>query len=127
MHFPDERIPSFIFKQIEENYCTIVLQEARKLVSVFITIEKQLSNLRFNHASKTNRILTKSLQFSLLIRTHKRYQLANRFGWQFLNLRIAECHRFILKAEANKQELIMKLMQVLTSEDFQLLKTYACL
>ena len=33
MHInPDERIPSFIFKQIEENYGKIVLQEARKLV-----------------------------------------------------------------------------------------------
>ena len=57
---------------------------------------------------------------------HKGYRLANCFGWQFLNLRISECHHLILKAEANKQELITKLMQVLTFEDFQVLKTYAC-
>ena len=80
---PDERLPSFIFKQIEENYGRIVLQEARKLVSVFITIEKQFSHLRFNLACKTNGILPKSLQLSPPSRAHKGYRLANRFGWQF--------------------------------------------
>ena len=102
------------------------MPEAIKLVSVLITIEKQFPNLRLNHARKTNGILPKSLQFSPPIRAHKAYRLGNRFGWQFLNLRISECHRLILKAEANKQKLITKLMQVLTFEDFQLLKTYAC-
>ena len=53
-----------LFKQIEENYGRIVLQEARKLVSIFIAIEKQFSHLQFNHACKTNGILPKSLQFS---------------------------------------------------------------
>ena len=66
-----------------------------KHLQVFIAIEKQFSHLRFNHACKTNGILPKSLQFSPPIRTHKGYRLANRFGWQFLNLRISECHRLI--------------------------------
>ena len=42
---PNERAPSFIFKQIEENHGRTVLQESRKLVSQYSTIEKQFSHV----------------------------------------------------------------------------------
>ena len=64
MFHPDERAPSFIFKQIEENHGRTVLQESRKLVSQYLTIEKQFSHLRFNHACKSLGILPRSLRFS---------------------------------------------------------------
>ena len=57
---PDERAPSFIFKQIEENHGRTVLQESRKLVRQYSTIEKQFSHLRFNHACKSLGILPRS-------------------------------------------------------------------
>ena len=125
MTYPEIRAPSRIFKQIEENYGRNVLQDARKLVSVCSNIEKQYSHLRFNHTCKNYGILPKSLRFSSPTKTQKGFCIANKFGWQFLNLRISECHRLILKGKKLKAELTEKLTEILTIEEQNLLMFYS--
>ena len=125
MSYPEIRIPSRIFKQIEENYGRSILQDARKLVSVCCNIEKQYSHLRFNHTCKNYGILPKSLRFSSPIKTQKGFCIAKKFGWQFLNLRISECHRLILKGKKLKAELTEKLTEILTIEEQNLLMSYS--
>ena len=84
-----------IFNEIKRNYVRKALQEARRLVSYNITIEKGYSHLRFKHTCKLIGILPKSLRFSPPIRTRKGFQLARKSGWKFLNLRISDSHQKI--------------------------------
>ena len=82
-----------IFKLLKRNYGRDLLQSSRKLVSCYVTVEKEYCHLRFNHACKREGVLPKSLRFPPPIKSRKVFQLARKSGWEFPNLRINESHK----------------------------------
>ena len=116
---------SAIFNEIKRNYGRSALQEARRLVSYNITIEKEYSHLWFNHTCKSIRILPKSLRFSPPIRTRKGFQLARKSGWQFLNLRISDSHQKINDCKLQVNSIKEKLGKIMTLSEMNALNQYA--
>ena len=116
---------SAIFNEIKRNYGRNVLQEARRLVSNNVTIEKEYSHLRFNHTCKSFGILPKSLRFSPPIRTRKGFQLARKSGWHFLNLRILDSHQKINHCKLQVISIKEKLGRIMTLSEMNALNQYA--
>ena len=116
---------SAIFNEIKRNYERNALQEARRLVSNNIRIEKEYSHLRFNHTCKSIGILPKSLRFSPPIRTRKGFQLARKLGWQFLNLRISDSHEKINHCKSQVISIKEKLRRIMTLSEMNALNQYA--
>ena len=101
------------------------IQEAKRLVSNNLTIEKEYSHLRFNHTCKSIAILLKSLRFSPPIRTRKEFQLARKSGWQFLNLRISDSHQKINHCKLEVISIKEKLGKIMTLSEMNALNQYA--
>ena len=55
-------------------------------------INKGDRNLEFNHNCFRENVPSKSLQFSPPIRSSRGFRLARKHGFDFLKLRITECH-----------------------------------
>ena len=80
--------------------------------------------------AKVWEFLPRSLKFSPPLKSLRVYRIAEKFGWQFLNLRITECRSIISNSEKTKLELTQKLTSILGSDEFELyekLKKLHCL
>ena len=113
-----------IFNLLKRNYDRDLLQSSRKLVSCYVTIEKEYCHLRFNHACKREGVLPKSLRFPPPIKSQKGFQLARNSGWEFLNLRINESHKKIGRAKT-LVEIRFQLNSKLHPEEFNDLMNYS--
>ena len=113
-----------IFNLLKRNYGRDLLQSSRKLVSCYVTIEKECCHLRFNHACKREGVLPKSLRFPPPIELRKDFQLARKSGWEFLNLRINESHKKFGRAKT-LVEIRFQLNSKLYPEDFNDLMNYS--
>ena len=101
------------------------LQEARRLVSYNIAIEKEYSHLWFNHTYKSIGILPKSLRFPLPIIIRKGLQLARKSGWQFLNWRLLDSLRKINHYKLQVNSIKEKLGRFMTLSEMNALNQYA--
>ena len=101
------------------------MQSSRKLVSCYVTIEKEYCDLRFNHACKREGVLPKSLRFPPPIKSRKGFQLARKSGWEFLNLRISESYKKIGRAKTLVEEIRFQVNSKSNPEDFNGLMNYS--
>ena len=89
-----------IFSIIRRDHGTSVLKTARKIVNEWSNITKSYCHLNFNHSCLREKLLPKSLRFSPPIRSNRGFRLARKHGFEFLKLRITECHLNINKKKA---------------------------
>jgi len=114
---PGER-PQEIFSVIRADYGVDTLYKARKLVKDSSCITKQYCSLQFNHNCLRSEILPNSFKFFPPIRTPRRFRLARKHDFEFLKLRITECHVTIKENKSSCNNLVSVVESNLTSETF---------
>ena len=115
---PSRPIPTFaIFNLIRRKYSYEILRKCRRLKTVSLSIAKTYCHLRFNHSCKDEALLPVSLQFSSPIQTSRGYKLIRKQGFEFLRLRITECHLKILGLKSEKRKLVQDIQNSLSEDD----------
>ena len=116
-----------IFSVLRRDYAVDVLQKARNFIKDSTCINKCYKNLEFNHSCLRENVLPKSLQFSPPIRNSRGFRLARKHGFDFLKLRITECHVTIKLKNSSCAKILEVLRQSISgSSDFNLLLAYDC-
>ena len=115
---PTRPIPTFaIFNLIRRKYSYEILRKCRRLETVSLSIARTYCHLRFNHSCKDEALLPVSLQFSSPIQTSRGYKLIRKQGFEFLRLRITECHLKILGLKSEKRKLVQDIQNSLSEDD----------
>ena len=115
---PSRPIPTFaIFNLIRRKYSYEILRKCRRIETVSLSIARTYCHLRFNHSSKDEALLPISLQFSSPIQTSRGYKLIRKQGFEFLRLRITECHLKILGLKSEKRKLVQDIQNSLSEDD----------
>ena len=108
-----------IFSIIRRDYGVNILSSARQFVQNSTSITKFYCHLRFNHTCLRENILPKSLKFSPPIRSSRGYKLAQKHGFDFLKLRITECHLSIKKKSQVVSKISDSLMKILSTDQWE--------
>ena len=113
-----------IFSVLRRDYGVDVLQKARNFIKDSTCINKCYKNLEFNHSCLRENVLPKSLQFSPPIRSSGGFRLARKHGFDFLKLKITECHIKIKLKNLSCAKILEVLRQSISGSDFNLLLAY---
>ena len=105
------------------DYGVDVLQKARNFIKDSTCINKCYRNLKFNHSCLRENVLP-SFQFSPPIRSSRGFRLARKHGFDFLKLRITECHVTIKLKNLSCAKILEVLRQSISCNDFNSLLAY---
>ena len=113
----------YIFSEIGREYDREILQSARRLVKVSLSISKLFGHLNFNHNWLRENLLPKSLKFLPLIRTSRgyKYKLARKHVFDLIKLRITESNIAIKKKKIEVDQITKKVRAVLLKEHWDVL------
>ena len=107
-----------IFSVLRRDYGVDILQKARNFIKDSTCINKCYRNLEFSHSCLRENVLPKSLQFSPPIRSSRGFRLARKHGFDFLKLRITECHVTIKLKNLSCAKILEVLRQSISCNDF---------
>lgn len=93
-----------IFRHIRESQGSSVLRHVRRYLNIGTGIGKHRSHLSFNHTCLRERILPSSLKIKAPVNSMEGKEIARKFGFQFLQLRIRDSHSIIKKLEEKKKD-----------------------
>ena len=77
-----------------------------------------------SHSWLRKKLLPKSLRFSPPIRSNRGFRLARKHGFEFLKLRITECHLSINKKKQLISKISIELKEKLRSEQWKILEKH---
>ena len=115
-----------IFSFLRRDYGVDVLQKARNFIKNSTCINKCYKNSEFNHSCFREKVLPKSLQFSPPVRSSRGFRLARKHGFDFLKLRITECHVTTKLKNLSCAKILEVLRQPIPCNDFNSLLAYDC-